>query len=97
MSHPAPGFAQYPNHRVTATQSPRHVRVRAGETVIADSHAAFRVEESRHEPVWYFPPDDVDTRLLIPTEHTTYCPFKGHASYWIIDAPGERRDNAVWA
>jgi uncharacterized protein (DUF427 family) len=97
MSHSAPGFAQYPNHRVTATQSPRHVRVLAGERVIADSRAAFRVEESRHEPVWYFPPDDVDTSLLTPTEHTTYCPFKGHASYWSIDAPGEHRDNVVWA
>ena len=63
----------------------------------ADTRAAFRVEESRHEPVWYFPPEDVNARLLAPTETTTYCPFNGHASYWTIDAEGERSPDAVWA
>jgi len=97
MSNPAPGFDQYPNHRVTATQSPRHVRALVGDLLIADSRAAFLVEESRHDPVWYSPPDDVDFSLLTPTETTTYCPFKGYASYWTVDAPGDRRENAVWA
>ncbi|MEQ8861111.1 MAG: DUF427 domain-containing protein [Pseudomonadales bacterium] len=97
MNNPAPGFARHPEHRVSATQSPRHVRVLVGETVIADSRAAFLVEESRHDPVWYFPPDHVDTRHLIPTESTSYCPFKGHASYWTINAGDGRIDDAVWA
>jgi uncharacterized protein (DUF427 family) len=97
MSNPAPGFARYPNHRVIATQRPRHVRVLVGGVVVADSRAAFEVEESRHDPVWYFPPEDVDQRLLEPTESTTYCPFKGHASYYTIDAGGERLADAAWS
>jgi uncharacterized protein (DUF427 family) len=97
MSNPAPGFSKHPNHRVVATQSPRHVRVLVGDAVIADSRAAFQVEESQHHPVWYFPPDDVDQRVLRPTETTTYCPFKGHASYYAIDAGGQSLEDAVWS
>ena len=97
MNNPAPGFTKYPAHRVVATQSPRRVRALVGEVVIADSRAALEVEESRHDPVWYFPPADVDLARLTPTESTTYCPFKGHASYWTIEADGERLEDAAWA
>lgn len=97
MSNPAPGFARYPDHQVTATQSPRHVRVLVGDQVIADSRAAFEVDESRHDPVWYFPPEDVDRRLLRPTETTTHCPFKGHASYYTIEAQAGELPDAVWS
>jgi uncharacterized protein (DUF427 family) len=97
MNNPAPGFAKYPAHRVVATQTPRHVRVLVGDVVIADTRAALEVEESRHDPAWYFPPGDVDQSVLTSTESSTYCPFKGHASYWTIDAAGEHLEDAVWA
>jgi len=97
MSNPAPGFARYPHHRVVANPTPQHVRALVGDTVIADSRATLLVEESRHDPVWYFPPDDVDEQHLLPTATSTYCPFKGHASYWSIQAQGETLEDAVWA
>jgi uncharacterized protein (DUF427 family) len=97
MSNPAPGFAQHPNHRVVATSKPRHVRVLVGDDVVADSRAAFEVEESRHDPVWYFPPEDVNQRLLLPTDSTSYCPFKGHASYYTLDAGGQHLEDVAWS
>ena len=97
MSNPAPGFTQYPNHRVIVTQKPRHLRALVGGEVVADTRSALEVEESQHDPVWYFPPEDVNQRLLQPTETTTYCPFKGHASYYTIDAGGEHLDDAAWS
>lgn len=97
MSNPAPGFARHPNYRVMATQSPRHVRALVGDEVVADSRAAFLVEESGHDPVWYFPPHDVRDRLLTPTETSSYCPFKGHASYFTVEAGGQRLEDAAWA
>lgn len=97
MNHPAPGFTKYPQHRVVATQQPRHVRALVGDIVVADTRAAFEVEETRHDPVWYFPPDHVDQSRLTPTESTTYCPFKGHASYWSIDTDSETLTDAAWA
>jgi uncharacterized protein (DUF427 family) len=30
------------------------------------------------------------------SEHTTYCPYKGDASYYGIPAGGDRSRNAVW-
>ena len=39
--------------------------------------------------------------LLKKTEHSTYCPFKGDASYWTIEVvdggEAKRSENAVWA
>ena len=67
-----------------------------GEAVVADSKRTLILREQGYEPVYYFPPDDVDFSLLEPTEHTTYCPYKGHASYYRIPAGGERSINAAW-
>ncbi|MFU8817942.1 MAG: DUF427 domain-containing protein [Pseudomonadales bacterium] len=97
MSNSAPGYTSYPDHRVVAAQPPRHVRVLVNDTVIADSRAAILVEESRHDPVWYFPPNDVVEQSLQPSDRSSYCPFKGHASYWSIVTPGATLDDAVWA
>ena len=33
---------------------------------------------------------------LTRNEHTTYCPYKGDASYYSIPAGGDRSLNAVW-
>jgi uncharacterized protein (DUF427 family) len=33
---------------------------------------------------------------LVRSDHTTYCPYKGDASYFSIPAGGERSVNAVW-
>jgi uncharacterized protein (DUF427 family) len=35
--------------------------------------------------------------LLEPTDHTTYCPYKGDCSYFSIPLGGERSVNAVWS
>lgn len=44
----------------------------------------------------YVPREDVDFSLLTRSDHTSYCPFKGHAAYYTIPAAGERGLNAVW-
>jgi uncharacterized protein (DUF427 family) len=33
---------------------------------------------------------------LTRSEHQTYCPYKGDASYFSIPAGGDRSINAVW-
>ena len=54
-----------------------------GET-IADSTAAHLLFETRHLPVYYFPRADVRMDLMTPTEHHTFCPYKGTAAYWTV-------------
>lgn len=66
-----------------------------GET-IAVSDRAREVRESFHEPVIYFPREDVDAARLERTAHVTRCPFKGDASYYAIVTEAGRHENAVW-
>jgi len=50
--------------------------------VMAKSDKALIMYESNHLPVVYFPREDVRMDLAIPSDKDTFCPFKGHASYW---------------
>ena len=96
MANPAPGWDKKPEHRVDLHPDNRRVRVSFGGAVIADSTATLRCEESGHGPVHYIPAKDVRLETMTKTAHTTYCPFKGTASYWTIDAGGKTAENAVW-
>jgi len=101
MPNPAPGFVSRPDHRVDLLPESRHVKVVFGGVTIAESDRALRVEETGHDPVHYFPEQDVRLDLMRPTEHHTRCPFKGEASYWTIEVAAaegsvSRSQNAVW-
>ena len=73
------------------------MEVRLGDTVVASSERAVTLLETRHRPVWYMPLDDVKSEYTTPTTTDTFCPFKGHASYWSIDADGHSAEDAIWA
>ena len=34
---------------------------------------------------------------LVRSDHTTYCPYKGDASYYSIPTGGDRACDAVWS
>ena len=97
MNNPAPGFQRHPEHRVAIEPSAARVTVAFNGIEIASSSATLRVDESRHDPVHYVPRDAVAMQYLEPTEHTSYCPFKGHARYWTIRVGEKSAVNAVWA
>ena len=90
------GFKTNPQYRITFEPSPRRVRVKFNKEWIADSTDARLLFETRHLPVYYFPRRDVRMDLLRPTNHHTFCPYKGEASYWTIAAGGRSAENAVW-
>lgn len=90
------GFKTNPDYKILFEPSPRRVRVRFNGATIADSTAAHLLFETRHLPVYYFPRADARMDLLAPTEHHTFCPYKGTASYWTIRAGGRVSENAVW-
>ena len=92
----APGFEKNPDYKILFERSPRRVRVEFGGATIADSTAVHLLFETRHLPVYYFPKKDVRFDLLTATDHHTYCPYKGEASYWTIRAGGREAENAVW-
>jgi uncharacterized protein (DUF427 family) len=83
-------------HPITIEPNPARVVVRVGDAVVADTRDAVTLREADYKPVQYIPIADVDESLLERTEHTSYCPFKGDASYFSIPSGGERSENAVW-
>ena len=97
MANPAPGWVKKPEHRVDLYPDSRRVRVTFGGKVIADSKQTLRCEETGHGPVFYIPAKDMALDLMEKTAHTTYCPFKGTASYWTIKAGrAATSENAIW-
>ena len=90
------GFKTNPDYKVTLEASPRRVRVKFNGEWIADSSAAHLLFETRHLPVYYFPRADVRMDLMTPTDHHTFCPYKGRASYWTIRVGDKSSENAVW-
>ncbi|MGH2889994.1 MAG: DUF427 domain-containing protein [Solirubrobacteraceae bacterium] len=90
FSAPAPGATVY------LERTPKRVRVEVGGEVIADSRRAFILHESGLQPAYYFPPEDVRTDVLSPTDRHTHCPKKGDASYYTISAGGETVENGAW-
>jgi len=90
-------YEQNPSHRVDLEPSPGTVRVRFAGEVLADSERALLVRETGHDPVVYFPREDVRAEFLESTEHSTFCPFKGDASYWSLRVGDREEANAAWS
>jgi len=91
------GFKTNPDYRITFEPSPRRVRIRFNGETIVDSTHAHLLFETRHLPVYYFPQADIRMDLLTPTQHQTFCPYKGGASYCTVTVGGKIADNAAWA
>ncbi len=89
-----PGYAKHPEHRITTDPATLRVRVTVGGQVIADTREAIAMKEGDYPVVYYVPRKDVKMDRLVRTAHTTYCPFKGHASYYSLAGGPE---NAVWS
>lgn len=88
-----PILERIPDYEVAISQAAARVRVSIGDRMIADSTRPLLVRETRHGDVYYLPAEDVRLSLLTRTDHATYCPFKGHASYYSFGAS----ENVVWS
>jgi uncharacterized protein (DUF427 family) len=87
------GHAADPYHRIDIRRTSRHLVVRQGEPVVADTHAPLVLYESGFAPRWYVSRNDVDAETLHAVEGQTFCPYKGLASYYDI---GDAR-KAAWS
>jgi uncharacterized protein (DUF427 family) len=87
---PAPGRALY------MERSPKWVRVMLGGETIAESRNTLLLQESGHQPVYYFPPAHVRSDVLEPSDRHTRCPKKGEASYHTIRVGDRVEEAAAW-
>jgi uncharacterized protein (DUF427 family) len=86
------GHAADMYHRVDIRKTSRHLVVRDGDRVVADTHNPLALYESGFAVRWYVPREDIDLTALEPVDGQTFCPYKGLASYYDI---GSRR-RAAW-
>ena len=86
-----------PDHPITVTPYADRVVATVNGRTIADSTATLALQEANYPVVHYFPRSDVDLTALEPTDHATYCPYKGDASYFTIRLGDVVLPNAVWS
>lgn len=85
------------DHPIAVTPDPARVVVRLNGRTIAKTGRSLKLREANYPPVSYIPREDVDMSLLERTDHSTYCPYKGDATYYSIPLGGERSRNAIWS
>jgi uncharacterized protein (DUF427 family) len=85
-----------PSHPITIEANPARVVVMVAGEIVASSERALTLREGEYPPVQYIPLADVEESLLAPSDHVSYCPFKGDATYFSVPSGGERSRNAVW-
>ena len=76
--------------------SKKHIQVVFNGIIIADTQRAQRILETSHPPVYYIPPQDVKLEYFTPTQRTTFCEWKGAASYYTITVGDKTVANAAW-
>lgn len=78
------GHAADPYHRIDIRKTSRHLVVRHGDQVIADTTGPLALYESGFAARWYVPRADVNEPALTAVEGQTFCPYKGVCSYYDI-------------
>ncbi len=81
----------------SAEVTPRHVLVELGGRVLADTVRAIRVCETSHPPVYYVPRDDVAVEFLERAAGSSWCEWKGAATYWDAVVDGRRYPGVAWS
>ena len=85
-----------PGHRILFEDFPRRMRAFVGDRPVLDSTRGKLLHESNIKPVYYAPVEDLASDVLVESDHTTHCPFKGDAAYWSLRVGDRVIENAVW-
>ena len=67
------------------------MRARWNDTVIAESDATVVVEGNH-----YFPAESVRADVLVASDTTSICPWKGTASYYSLSVDDKENPDAAW-
>ncbi len=91
------GHPRDPFKRIDIRQSSRHVRVEIDDQVLADTRLARLLFETGLPTRYYLPPEDVRRDLLEASPSTSFCAYKGQASYWSARVGDRLHEDMAWA
>jgi uncharacterized protein (DUF427 family) len=78
--------------------SPRHLRIVHRGIVLADTTRALRILETSHPPVYYISQADLAMECLRPSDRrSSFCEFKGSATYWSVQIEGDVSPDVAWS
>ncbi len=86
-----------PYHRVDCRPTKRRLRVLVADTVLVDTDDSVIVFETALEPRLYVDPALVHTDLLRRTNTTSYCNYKGVATYWAAEIGDTVVEDVAWS
>jgi uncharacterized protein (DUF427 family) len=102
-----PPFAQVPGPEQTSVwdfprpprlvQDSREVVVLWGTVAVARTCRAVLVLETAHPPSFYLPWDDVNRPLFQPAAGSSFCEWKGPATYWDLVLGDRRLPKVAWS
>ena len=71
--------------------------MRINGEVVAETDDALTLQESTYPAVQYIPLRDVVAGRADASDTTTYCPYKGEASYYhVTTAAGDTVEDVIW-
>jgi uncharacterized protein (DUF427 family) len=86
-----------PYHRVDCRPTARRLRVTVAGTTLVDTADTVIVFETSVEPRLYVDPASVRTNLLRRSEASSYCNYKGYATYWSAVIDGTVVTDVAWS
>jgi len=78
-------------------RSHKRLEVVFAGTLIADTQSGWRVLETSHPPVYYFPQEDVRMEFLREAGGGSFCEWKGSARYWDVVVGDAVAAKAAWS
>ena len=88
-----------PDHPVSVGEAGASMRAVCAGRVVAQSGNALVMREKDYPPVIYFPRESVDLSALASSPRTSWCPYKGEASYFSLKGEdgGAAIENIGWS
>jgi uncharacterized protein (DUF427 family) len=86
-----------PYKRVDILSSSRHVRVEVDGVTIAESASPTLLFETGLPVRYYLPKTHVRMDLLVRTDSSSHCPYKGQAEWWSVRAGDGVHEDLAWS
>jgi uncharacterized protein (DUF427 family) len=85
------------NARLDIIPSSRHVRIEIDGVTVAESAEPTILFEAGLPARYYLPKTHVRLDLLVPSDRTTHCPYKGDAEYWSVRIGEKLYPDLAWS
>ncbi|BBZ46368.1 DUF427 domain-containing protein [Mycobacterium parmense] len=86
-----------PYHRIDCRPTRRHLRVSVAGMTLVDTPDTVILFETALEPRLYVDPAHVRTELLRRSDTSSYCNYKGYATYWTAVVGDTVIDDVAWS